>query len=697
MRYYFGDYTLDPAACMLMRLGESADVPRRVFDCIFYLLENRDRAIGRDELIQKLWGRSNVSDNQLAQVVLAARRLLKDDGGSGQRWIRTVPGIGYHWAGPVIEAEERGTAPAQPVIDSPLLQEPAIVEVPAPETVTLAAADPAPQSTSERGPSTASWSGRGQLLASALLALPLLGAGALGLLGQTERGSVSAASDAVDAAAPVEPLSHLRSELRLARYEQVRERIASMPAELADSPDVRILEIQLDVGRGRFARAEEKLTAQMRRAEAAGDPVWRAQLLTLRSILNYRIQKPGVEILTPAQKALDLLRAEQTAGRAVPTKLLAEALRVRGNGLVSTDQLELAMLDMVYALDLYQGIGDAERTADLRVSLARVWMRVGRLTEALEQITEVADSYRELGDPIREIFAWNTATKIQIELLRWREALASSDRSMQLLLEAPYTERRYPTLQLRALVLTGLGRLREAASLLEEADAKGERHDNVIPAIYHLAAGNYHSALAAASDELLNNELNTRSNLILDNRDGAMLLWMAAAQNIAGNGQPMPTLPPGQQAILDRPESAPARIARGRWLWSKGQLDEAAAELRLALAEARQDRQLFRMLLASDPLVDLLIERGDLAGAERVLAELRTHDPLRIERDYEANQLILRLALANGERNAIVSAHRRTMALAGERLLPTHIREAYEAAVGLPAVGSGTAHTRNGD
>lgn len=75
-------------------------MPRRVFDCLAYLIEHRTRAVGRDELIQRVWHRSKVSDNQLAQTVLAARQLLDDDGVQ-QRSIRTVPGFGYHIMGPV--------------------------------------------------------------------------------------------------------------------------------------------------------------------------------------------------------------------------------------------------------------------------------------------------------------------------------------------------------------------------------------------------------------------------------------------------------------------------------------------------------------------------------------------------------------------------------------------------------------------
>ena len=104
MRYCFDDYTLDSTWMRLTRCGQVLQISRRGFTCLSYLITQRDRVIGRDELIRKVWGRDSVSDNQLAQVVLAVRHALGDNG-SAQRLIRTVQGVGYHWAGEVLEVK----------------------------------------------------------------------------------------------------------------------------------------------------------------------------------------------------------------------------------------------------------------------------------------------------------------------------------------------------------------------------------------------------------------------------------------------------------------------------------------------------------------------------------------------------------------------------------------------------------------
>ncbi|HEY6940082.1 winged helix-turn-helix domain-containing protein, partial [Dokdonella sp.] len=94
--YLFDDFRLDRSARELRRDGVPVTVPTRVFDCLLYLIENRERAVGRDELVAALWGRVDVSDAQLGQIVLRARRAIGDDG-NDQRYIRTMPKFGYRW------------------------------------------------------------------------------------------------------------------------------------------------------------------------------------------------------------------------------------------------------------------------------------------------------------------------------------------------------------------------------------------------------------------------------------------------------------------------------------------------------------------------------------------------------------------------------------------------------------------------
>jgi len=117
--FQFGDFRLDAARRELWQNGERLVIPPKVFDCIAYLVEHRARAVGRDELIAAVWGKADVTDNLLDQVMLRARRALGDTG-EQRRYILTMPRFGFSWVAPT----EQTTAPAG-VAPLPAAAEPA--------------------------------------------------------------------------------------------------------------------------------------------------------------------------------------------------------------------------------------------------------------------------------------------------------------------------------------------------------------------------------------------------------------------------------------------------------------------------------------------------------------------------------------------------------------------------------------------
>jgi DNA-binding winged helix-turn-helix (wHTH) protein/tetratricopeptide (TPR) repeat protein len=108
----FGDCRLDIATRELWRAGVRVDLPPTVFDCIAYLIERRERAVGRDELVAAVWGKAAISDTMLGKAILAARRAVGDTA-EAQAYLRTVPRFGYHWVGAVHE-DAAVAAPAEP-------------------------------------------------------------------------------------------------------------------------------------------------------------------------------------------------------------------------------------------------------------------------------------------------------------------------------------------------------------------------------------------------------------------------------------------------------------------------------------------------------------------------------------------------------------------------------------------------------
>ncbi len=108
--YRFGEYRLDCAGRRLWRTDEPVALPTKAFDCIVYLVEHRDRAVGRDELIAAVWGSVDTSDSVLGQTILHARKALGDTGRE-QVAIRTVPRFGYQWVMPPTDPAATPGAP----------------------------------------------------------------------------------------------------------------------------------------------------------------------------------------------------------------------------------------------------------------------------------------------------------------------------------------------------------------------------------------------------------------------------------------------------------------------------------------------------------------------------------------------------------------------------------------------------------
>ncbi|MCQ4165255.1 winged helix-turn-helix domain-containing protein [Tahibacter harae] len=156
--YRFADYRLDPATRELHRGGGLVALPPRAFDCLAYLVERRDRAVGRDELIAAVWGKAEVSDTLLAQTILRVRRAVGDTGNE-QHAVRTVPRFGYRWVLPTetITATAAQTASTMaPSAPSPTAAAPSASSVPVSSATAAGAAYGSADAISRAVPSTAS-------------------------------------------------------------------------------------------------------------------------------------------------------------------------------------------------------------------------------------------------------------------------------------------------------------------------------------------------------------------------------------------------------------------------------------------------------------------------------------------------------------------------------------------------------------
>src|SRR5690606_30400649 len=107
----------------------------KVFDLLAYLLENRERVVSRDELIEAVWAGRIVSESTLASHINAVRKAVGDSG-QQQSVIRTVARKGFRFVATLRMAEpaENTRSPATPIeseIGSPdLPNKPSIAVLP---------------------------------------------------------------------------------------------------------------------------------------------------------------------------------------------------------------------------------------------------------------------------------------------------------------------------------------------------------------------------------------------------------------------------------------------------------------------------------------------------------------------------------------------------------------------------------------
>ena len=90
----FGCFQLDTRNECLWQNGTRIGLTPKPFAVLRYLVENPQRLVTHDELLDKLWPETYVQPQVLRTYVLELRKLLGDHVESPQ-FIRTVPGRGY--------------------------------------------------------------------------------------------------------------------------------------------------------------------------------------------------------------------------------------------------------------------------------------------------------------------------------------------------------------------------------------------------------------------------------------------------------------------------------------------------------------------------------------------------------------------------------------------------------------------------
>lgn len=109
--YAFADVEVDPGAHRLLRGGREVAIEPKAFAVLLEFLSHPGQLLGRDQLLDAVWGHSYVTPATLNRIIALLRRALADDSES-PHCIQTVHGLGYRF----IATLERVPEKAAPVL-----------------------------------------------------------------------------------------------------------------------------------------------------------------------------------------------------------------------------------------------------------------------------------------------------------------------------------------------------------------------------------------------------------------------------------------------------------------------------------------------------------------------------------------------------------------------------------------------------
>ena len=279
LRYRFGEVIVDVAAHTLVRAGEPQTVEPKAFAVLLMLLRRADELVGRDELLDEVWGHRHVTPGVLTRVIAQLRHALDDDF-HHPVFIQTQHALGYRFIGILradADAQADADAPAGTIepatpervpaadedkAESAMAAMPPAIAVPAPgggPGEPLAAYGPLDSAAVPVMAIRRSTDRRGhhrRWLGAAVLALALVAVGAVWLNGRSNTGRPVAASIAV---APFTSLSNARDDRYFAEGLAVEmhdalagvpglQVVAARPAAKADSNAVDIKTLGRSLG-----------------------------------------------------------------------------------------------------------------------------------------------------------------------------------------------------------------------------------------------------------------------------------------------------------------------------------------------------------------------------------------------------------------------------------------------------------------
>ena len=102
--YLFAQFVLDPARRTLSRADSPVSLTPKAFDVLFFLAQNPNRLVTKEELLQAVWGDTFVEEGNLTQYISHLRKALGDNS-EDTRLIVTIARKGYQFTARVTVAD----------------------------------------------------------------------------------------------------------------------------------------------------------------------------------------------------------------------------------------------------------------------------------------------------------------------------------------------------------------------------------------------------------------------------------------------------------------------------------------------------------------------------------------------------------------------------------------------------------------
>ena len=91
---------VDKSTHIIQQNGQVIDLTNKEYQLLLYLIENKERVVERDELLNTIWGYDFIGESRALDVVIRSlRKKLQDD---GETYIKTIRSVGYRF----IETED---------------------------------------------------------------------------------------------------------------------------------------------------------------------------------------------------------------------------------------------------------------------------------------------------------------------------------------------------------------------------------------------------------------------------------------------------------------------------------------------------------------------------------------------------------------------------------------------------------------